>query len=85
LIGLARTVALENARMKITCNCVALGYFDAGMLYQIPEQLREQLRMKIPLERFGRIEELTKTVEYLIATEYITGQVISLNGGMYMG
>jgi 3-oxoacyl-[acyl-carrier protein] reductase len=62
-----------------------LGYFDAGMLYQIPEQLREQLRMKIPLERFGRIEELTKTVEYLIATEYITGQVISLNGGMYMG
>jgi len=85
LVGLVRTVDLENARMKITCNCVALGYFDAGMLYRIPEQLREQIRMKIPLERFGRIEELTKTVDYLINTEYITGQVISVNGGLYLG
>jgi NAD(P)-dependent dehydrogenase (short-subunit alcohol dehydrogenase family) len=85
LVGLVRTVALENARMKITCNCISLGYFDAGMLYQIPEQLREQIRMKIPLERFGRIEELAKTIDYLVDTEYITGQVISLNGGLYFG
>jgi len=84
LVGLARTIALENARLHVTCNCIALGYFDAGMLYQIPEPKREEIRMKIPLGRFGQIEELARTVQFLMDTEYMTGQVLCLNGGLYM-
>jgi len=85
LVGLTRTIALENARARITCNCISLGYFDAGMLYQIPEPLREQIRAKIPLGRFGRLEELAGAIRFLVDTEYITGQVLNLNGGLYMG
>jgi NAD(P)-dependent dehydrogenase (short-subunit alcohol dehydrogenase family) len=82
LVGLTRTVALENASKGVTCNCIALGYFDAGMLYSIPAEARESIRQTIPLGRFGRIEEIHRTIQFLIDTEYITGQVISLNGGL---
>jgi NAD(P)-dependent dehydrogenase (short-subunit alcohol dehydrogenase family) len=82
LVGLARTVALENASRGVTCNCIALGYFDAGMLYTIPADVRENIRQTIPLGRFGRIDELYRTIQFLIDTEYVTGQVISVNGGL---
>jgi NAD(P)-dependent dehydrogenase (short-subunit alcohol dehydrogenase family) len=84
LVGLTRTVASENATMGITCNLIALGYFDAGLLYQIPPEAREEIREAIPQKRFGRIDELSRTIQYAIDTEYLTGQVISLNGGLYM-
>lgn len=84
LVGLTRTVAIENASMGITCNCIALGYFEAGMLYQIPSEAREKIREAIPQKRFGRIQEIYQTIQYIIDTEYLTGQVISLNGGLHM-
>lgn len=84
LIGLTRTVALENANKGITCNTIVIGYFEEGILYQIPEDLREQIRESIPQKRFGRIDELYKTIRFLIDTEYMTGQTVSLNGGLYM-
>lgn len=84
LVGLTRTLALENLSLGITCNCIALGYFDAGMLYALSDDERERIRQLIPMKRFGRVEELYQTIEYLIDTEYITGQVISVNGGLYM-
>lgn len=84
LVGLTRTVAIENASMGITCNCVALGYYDAGILYQIPPEAREEIRGAIPQKRFGEIEEIYRTIQYIIDTEYLTGQVISVNGGLYM-
>ena len=83
-IGLTRTVALENVNKGITCNCIALGYFNAGILYDIPENLREEIRKAIPMQRFGEVRELFRTIRYLIDDEYITGQVISQNGGIYM-
>ncbi|MCX6844370.1 MAG: SDR family oxidoreductase [candidate division WOR-3 bacterium] len=82
LVGLTRTVALENAGKGVTCNCIALGYFDAGMLYSIPAEVRENIKQTIPLGRFGRIEEIHRTIQFLIDTEYVTGQIISLNGGL---
>ena len=84
LVGLTRTVALENAGKGITCNCIALGYFDAGILYQIPDDLREQIRQNIPMKRFGRVDEIYDLITYLLKAEYVTGQVICINGGLYM-
>jgi len=85
LVGLTRTVALENAHLGITCNCIALGYFEAGLLYRIPLEMREAIRRAIPIGRFGQVEEIQRTIQYLIDTEYITGQVVNLNGGLYTG
>jgi 3-oxoacyl-[acyl-carrier protein] reductase len=81
--AIARAVAVENAAKGITCNVIALGYFDAGMLHRIEEPARDTIRRAIPLQRFGRIEELRDTVSFLIATEYVTGQTINLNGGLF--
>ena len=84
LVGYARAVATENVAKGITCNAIALGYFDAGMVYQIPEHLREQIRLSIPMQRLGRVDELVNTVQFLLNTEYMTGQTLSLNGGLVM-
>jgi len=84
LVGLTRTIALENANKGITCNCISLGYFEAGMIDQVPNELREELIQDIPLKRLGRVDEIHKTIRFLIDTEYVTGQTLSLNGGLYM-
>lgn len=80
--GLARSVSAENASRGVTCNSIRLGYFDAGILYEIPEDIREDIREKsIGLKRWGEISELHRTIEYLIDTEYVTGTNLSINGG----
>jgi len=84
LVGLTRTVALENAEMGITCNCITLGYFEAGILFSIPDDLRGQIRKSIPMKRFGRVDEIFDLITYLLNADYITGQAISINGGLYM-
>lgn len=84
LIGLTRTVALENAIKGVTCNSIALGYAETGMAQRIREDVREKIREEIPMKRFMRVDELHRTIEYLIDTEYITGQTLNLNGGLYM-
>lgn len=84
LVGLTRTVALENATKGITCNCIALGYFDAGLLHSIPAELRERLRQSIPVKRFGRVGEIYDLIAYLMNAEYVTGQLIGINGGVCM-
>jgi len=84
LVGFTRTVALENANKGITCNTIAMGYFEEGILYQIPENIRSDIRESIPQKRFGRVDELYNAIRFLIDTGYMTGQTISLNGGLYM-
>lgn len=84
LSGLARSIAVENARLGVTGNCIALGYFDAGMLYTIPEDQREAIRASVPMNRFGKLDEILNAVRFLLNTEYVTGQTISVNGGLHM-
>tara|TARA_B100000123_G_C25609832_1_gene375249 strand:+ start:40 stop:678 length:639 start_codon:yes stop_codon:yes gene_type:complete len=78
----AKCVALENASKGITCNCIQLGYFDAGLTYKIPEKFRTNITNNIPMKRFGSAEELTSTMNYLIETGYVTGTSIKINGGI---
>jgi len=84
LMGLTRTLAQENASRGITVNCISLGYLEAGMIERVPDALQRELLEAVPLKRFGTVAELHRTIEFLIDTEYMTGQVINLNGGLFM-
>ena len=77
-----KTVALENANKNITCNSLQLGYFDGGLTYKIPEDFRETIKNNIPAKRWGTIDELYNTIEYLIETGYMTGQNLNISGGI---
>lgn len=82
LSGLAKTVAIENIGKRITCNNIALGYFDAGLMHKLPKDVQEKIIESIPIKRLGTIEELSNALEFIINTEYYTGQTLNLNGGL---
>lgn len=82
LSGFARTVAIENISKGITCNNIALGYFEAGLMYKLPEEMQSKIIESIPIKRLGTIKELRDTIEFIIGTEYFTGQTLNLNGGL---
>ena len=67
---------------RLTCNSLQLGYFDGGLTYNIPESFREVVKNTIPAKRWGSIQELYNTVDYLIKTPYLTGQNINISGGI---
>lgn len=85
LDGLARAVAAEQASKGITVNNLALGYFDAGMLYDIPEEIRAQIRQSIPQGGFGHPHNVTSLIRWIISDEsdYFTAQTVQINGGLY--
>lgn len=80
--SLVRSASAENIQKGITCNSIQLGYFDGGMAHRLPEKIAEKIKDTIPLKRWGSIDELYSTVDYLINTEYITGQNLEISGGL---
>ena len=85
VVGFTKAIARELATRHITANALALGYFDYGMLYTVPDTLREGIRQQIPVGRFGSAAEIGGMVLHLISNDgaYVTGQVLHINGGMY--
>jgi NAD(P)-dependent dehydrogenase (short-subunit alcohol dehydrogenase family) len=83
--GFTKAVALETAPKGITVNCIALGYFDQGIINQVPAGVLEGIVDRIPLKRLGRASELYPLLAYLLSPEsdFMTGQVLHLNGGHY--
>ncbi|MBS1874133.1 MAG: 3-oxoacyl-[acyl-carrier-protein] reductase [Acidobacteria bacterium] len=86
LLGLTKTLAQEMASRNITVNAVAPGFIDTDMTAPLSEDLKKSMLAMIPLKRFGRPEDVAWAVRFLASDEaaYITGQVINVNGGMYM-
>ena len=86
LMGLTRSNARELAKRNITVNAVAPGFIATDMTDALPEQKRQELAARIPLERLGSVDDIAYTVLFLASEQagYITGQVIGVNGGMYM-
>lgn len=84
--GFTRALAHELAPKKVTANCVALGYFNAGMGLRLDGiGVREDLESCIPLGRFGEVDEFAALCDYLLSDNaaYMTGQTLHLNGGLY--
>tara|TARA_B100000427_G_scaffold87767_1_gene72178 strand:- start:2591 stop:3328 length:738 start_codon:yes stop_codon:yes gene_type:complete len=86
LSGFIKAIALENASKNITANLVAPGYVDTDMTKNIAKEITDDIKTKIPMNRFGKPNEIAETILFLIneSTSYITGETISINGGMYM-
>ncbi len=85
LIGLTKTLSKELASANINVNALALGYFNTGMIEDVPAELQAEIIKTIPMNCLGDPETVCKTIEWLIADEsrYVTGQVVNLNGGMF--
>jgi 3-oxoacyl-[acyl-carrier protein] reductase len=86
VLGFTKAVAREVASRGITVNAVAPGFIETEMTAQLSEKLREEFLHSIPLGRFGTCEEVAQVVAFLAGpvAGYITGQVIGVNGGLYM-
>lgn len=86
IIGLTKAVALELASRGITVNTVAPGFIGTDMTTALPEKAREAMVARIPLGRVGTPEDVAAAVAFLVSPQaaYITGQVVHVNGGMYM-
>ncbi len=83
--GLCKTISKEVMKNNITANLISLGYFDAGLLYQIPEDIRSQIKETIPKKEFGSPKDVVECILYMCSEHagYLTGQTINLNGGLY--
>ncbi|MEI6500247.1 MAG: 3-oxoacyl-[acyl-carrier-protein] reductase [Armatimonadota bacterium] len=86
LIGFSKALAREVARKGITVNCLAPGFIDTEMTQAIPEDVKAQIVSTIPAGKLGTAEDVANAALFLASDEasYITGHVISVNGGMYM-
>jgi len=86
IIGLTKSMAKELALRNINVNAIAPGFIETDMTKKLPEKVREGLQQQIPLKRLGTVEDIAKVVHFLVsdAANYITGQVINVDGGMIM-
>jgi len=86
VIGFTKTIAREFAGRGINVNAIAPGYIETPMTDVLPEKVKEELRRLIPMERLGKPEDVAEAVLFLVseASSYITGQVLNVNGGIYM-
>jgi 3-oxoacyl-[acyl-carrier protein] reductase len=86
LIGLTKALAQEMASRNITVNAIAPGYIATDMTKVLPEDVKAKILASVPLGRMGTAEDIAAAVKFLASEDasYITGQVLAVNGGMYM-
>jgi 3-oxoacyl-[acyl-carrier protein] reductase len=86
VIGFTKTIAREFAQRGINVNAIAPGYIQTPMTDVLPEKAKEELKRMIPMERLGQPEDVAQAVLFLVseASSYVTGQVLNVNGGIYM-
>ena len=86
IVAMSKSLAIEYAKKNITINCISPGFIKTSMTEQIDEKFKELLISKIPLNRLGTGEDVSNIVAFLSSdmSNYITGETIHVNGGMYM-
>jgi len=83
LKGLMRTVIKENSNKNITCNTLNLGYFDIGMIKEVPDEMLSSITKNIPLGRLGDPINILNSINCIFNSDYLTGSEININGGLY--
>ena len=84
LLGFTKSLALETAKNGITVNAICPGFIETEMVAAMPDNVKEAIIAKVPMQRLGQTDEVADTVLFLIKSSYITGQEINVNGGLYM-
>lgn len=84
LIGFSKSVAREVAGRGVRVNVVAPGFIESDMTDAIPDKLKDAMLAQIPMKRIGKPEEVAEVVAFLAKQEYLTGQVLAIDGGMTM-
>src|SRR5437870_3761554 len=87
IIALTKVSARELARQNITVNAIAPGFIDVGMSKGMPDEVTENFKKQIPLGRLGDVQEIVNAALFLASpmASYVTGHVLNVNGGYYMG
>ncbi|WMJ80128.1 3-oxoacyl-[acyl-carrier-protein] reductase [Clostridium sp. MB40-C1] len=86
ILGFTKSLAREIASRGITANAIAPGFIESDMTDVVPEKIKEMVKNNIPLKEFGKPEDIAEAVGFLASpgARYMTGQVLSVDGGMYM-
>lgn len=84
LIGFTKSLALETAKAGITVNCICPGFIATEMVAAMPENVLDAITAQIPMKKLGDPEEIAKGVLFVCESDYMTGQCLNLNGGLYM-
>lgn len=86
VIGFSKSLAQEVASRNITVNVVAPGFIDTDMTSGLPDMVKDEMMKRIPMRRLGKVEDIAEVVAFLASdsANYITGETIHVNGGMYM-
>lgn len=84
IIGMTKSIAREVASRGITCNAIAPGFIQTDMTAVLKEDVVKQMTAQIPMKKLGQVEDIAQTAVFLAKSQYITGQVIHVNGGMAM-
>jgi NAD(P)-dependent dehydrogenase (short-subunit alcohol dehydrogenase family) len=82
LWGMAKSIATENASKGITINTLNLGYFNIGMINDVPVEIQNKIKEKIPTNHFGDPINIYNAINFLIASDYVNGTSIDINGGL---
>ncbi len=84
--GFTRAISLELAPKNVTANALALGYFNTGIIDQVPQNMQEIIKNSTPVKRFGKTDEFVGIVRYLLsdASSFMTGEVLNINGGYHL-
>ncbi|MCB2219452.1 MAG: SDR family oxidoreductase [Bacteroidetes bacterium] len=83
LWGMSKSIAIENAKKGITINSLNLGYFDIGMITEVPEEFLALIKKEIPTGQLGNPENIFKIVKFLIESDYTNGTTIDINAGLF--
>ena len=85
VLSMSKSLSLEYAKKNITVNCIAPGFIETAMTEKINDEYKNQLKSKIPLDRFGSPQDIADCTAFLCSdlSNYITGETIHVNGGMY--
>ena len=87
IVAMSKSLAIEYAKKNINVNCISPGFISTAMTDQIDEKFKETIIAKIPSNRLGKPEDIANAVNFLSSdqSDYINGETIHVNGGMYLG